>query len=314
MNTSVGRQRLPSLNALRVFEAAARHLNLTRAAEELCVSQSAVSHQISNLEADLNAKLLIRTTRKLELTTTGKALASSLATAFDTIAIAWDRANQEPSDLSVLSAPTIGLRVLLPPLEQKGYCVDSINIKVTCSLGYQSLGAGGFDVGICFGDDSTWQNEHAELLLSEWLMPLCSSVYKEKHGIQGVQDFNGATLLHSSEDQRDWQIWAEAADLNLSEATDHLAFETLDVAFRAANEGYGILVGDASLLATQAHKTNLVPAVDLKVPSGKGYYFVCHPDRLNEPAIEKFRNWLIELLSGATKSNFAPSKPTRTAI
>lgn len=304
MFKSTPSRRLPSLTALRAFESAARHQSLTVAARELCVSQSAISHQITNLEGDLGLSLFDRTTGKIILTEKGAQLARTLGNAFEMINSAWNLANRQPSVLRVLSSPTIGRRIILPHLQKTNYTVGETAIKLTLSLDFKTLVDGGFDLALVYGNGQVGKHEQAKLIFAEELMPMCSPEFKSRYGIRCIDDFGTITLLHGSSDHRDWQIWSESVKFDLHKVTQQLVFETLDVALQAASDGFGILMCDVALLARQPTPHNLVPAVEsVAVSSGRGYYSIHQTSSENSDEITNFQDWLVEKVSDAKNGN-----------
>lgn len=287
--------RLPPLNALRAFEIVARHLSFTSAAKTLNVSQSAISHQIKHLEDYLSLTLIERKKSSVRLTEPGERLASALSLSFENMANALHAIAPQTVELRIILSPTIALRLLLPHLHQYEVSNPAQSVRITTSLNTDQFDPRVFDAGILYGSGN-WGGCYSELLMSERLSPLCSPcLLVDKPCPQNL--LNNAVLLHSTVDRRDWSIWAQAAGLHDFDTRVGITFDTLDLALRAATAGYGVVVGDIGLVADELRSGQLVQAFRQEVHSGRGYYFVCPEDRIQNPLVVNFREWVAPHLS-----------------
>ncbi len=286
-------RRLPPLNGLRAFEATARHLSFTRAADELCVSQGAVSRHVRNLEDWLGVVLIHRTTRKLQLTEAGTALLASLSAALDQIAGTTATIMAQREELNLMVAPSFAMLWLMPRLQNRG---EAIPVRLTTRAAPALFDADSFDAGILYGSGD-WGDLHADLIMEEQLTPVCAAaLLAGERPLTTIEDLQHQTLLHSSTDHRDWRLWLEAVGVSGIDTDQGVAFETMENALRAAESGHGVTIGDLSLIKADSLSSPLVRPFEQSIFSGYGYYFLCPPDAVEQPRIANFRNWLLDEL------------------
>lgn len=285
--------RSASLNALRAFEAVARHRSFSKAADELCVTQGAVSRQVKSLETFLGTRLLHRENNELPLTDAGKLILPSLTSAFDEIDQSLKAVTGRGNVLRLQVAPTFAMRWLMPRLTSFNLTHKRVELRVTIILKYDLFDGRNFDAGIIYGDGN-WPELDALLLCSEILIPVCSPrLQKGRHPIRCIDDLRYHTLLHPTADKRDWPFWLKSVGhTEKISPQEGPAFETLDLAVRAAEAGYGVSIGDLSLLGDDIEDGRLVTPLEPPMPSGRGIYFVCQRSNLRQPAIAAFRNWI----------------------
>jgi LysR family transcriptional regulator of beta-lactamase len=283
------RPQLP-LNALRAFEASARHLSFTRAGLELCVSQAAISHQIKGLEARLGATLFRRLPRGLALTDEGAALAPMLKDAFDRMGATLDRfvdgRFQEVLTLGVVGAFASGW--LLPRLERFRLAHPGVDIRVLTNNNRVDLAGDGLDLAIRFGDGA-WHGAEAVEVLTAPLSPACSLALAET--LRGPEDLAGQTLLRSYRGL-EWPTWFEAAGLACPRLRGPL-FDNSVVMAAAAAQGLGVALLPIALFDSEIAAERLVQPFPIEIDVGR-YWLTRLRSRAETPAMAAFRLWLGE--------------------
>ena len=288
--------RLPSLNSLRAFEAAARHRSFVRAAEELHVTQGAISRHVKLLEADLGVALFKRQPQGVELTAQGRALRPELTASFERIARAARLVRESDHELRVASAPTLAGRWLVRRLS--GFLDRHAGARVTLAhmCSYDDFFRGEFDLGITDYERARHQPESLEsvLLRREALAPVCAPALLE--GFQPLlrpADLVRFPLLHPHPDRQDWRKWLRAAGLSLEMAEGGQVFESLETTTSAATGGLGIAITDLHFVQDELASGRLVAPFDLIASEETGYFVFAKEGRFAEPKIAAFLDWLL---------------------
>ena len=287
-------RQLPPLNALRAFEAAARHLSFTLAADELNVTQAAVSHQVKALEIHLGVKLFRRLTRALLLTEEGASLAPELAASFDRLASAIARLGRGEGrgPLTVTLLTTFALGWLVPRLSQFQERYPNIDVHLLTNPRIFDFAAEDIDCGIRHGTGD-WPGLYKLKLLDDFFTPLCAPEIASR--LKRPQDLAAETLLQTIGLPNEWDVWQKGAGLNdLNFPKQGTTFDSTHIAGQAAIRGSGVCVGDPRFFVADMTAGRLVQPFDLFVATGKSYWFVCLPAMAERPKIKAFRNWLIE--------------------
>ena len=281
------RSALP-LNALRAFEAAARHLNLTRAALELHVSQAALSHQIRQLEDRLGLSLFHRLPRGVALTEEGAALAPELRAAFDRIGAALDRfdGGRHREALTVGVVGTFATGFLLPRLPDFTRAHPGIDLRVQTHNNRIEQAGDGLDLAIRFGDGQ-WAGLEATSICAAPLAPACAPALARR--LHQPRDLVGATLLRSFR-QDEWARWSQAAGIPVLEARGPVFDSSLALA-EAAAAGVGVTLLPLAMFQRDLDSGRLVRLFDLGVNVG-GYWLTRLRSREEHEAMRAFRQWL----------------------
>jgi LysR family glycine cleavage system transcriptional activator len=263
---------LPPLNALRAFEAAARHLSLTRAAEELHVTPAAVSHQVKGLEAYLGVKLFRRANRALLLTDAGQACLPGLHEGFDRLAEAVEavRSRDESGPLTVSVPPSFGAKWLVTRLDRFRQAYPGYDVRLDASMRLVDLMREGVDVAVRYGAGH-YEGMRVDRLMDEVAIPVCSPRLLEGDiPLRVPADLCRHTLLHHTapyqdDSYPDWRMWLQAA----------------------------ALVGDV-LVADDIAAGRLARPFQLSFPVNFAYYIVCPLVSAERPRVVAFREWLLE--------------------
>ncbi|MDO6497229.1 DNA-binding transcriptional regulator DsdC [Photobacterium sanguinicancri] len=286
------------LSGLHCFLIAADQMSFTRAAEILCLTQSAVSHKIKNLEDSLGVQLFIRQTRKLLLTEEGKRLKGVVAQNFGDIAHELrDLKTLELSgDFNVSVPPTFAQTWLLPRLKHFIDKYPALRFHLRTRNDLVDFQTESFDCAIYFGHGK-YAGLHSEKLMDESMVPVCSPQYAaQNHLHNNPEQLMVCTLLHDAAPwaragrNDEWQYWAQTNGIELPE--NSCTFDRADLALQAAENGLGIAMGRHSFVDQQLKDGRLVVPFDMAVQSPLSYYVVCRQDATISPRIKAFQTWL----------------------
>ncbi len=300
---------LPSLNGLRAFEAAARHLSFTRAADELNVTQTAISHQIRRLEEQLGVRLFVRHNRALGLTREAEAYLPSVRSAFEDLRRATARLQRGERDgtLTVSTTASLAAKWLVTRVAAFQDAHPGIEVRITTSSHLVDFQREDVDMAVRYGRGN-WPGLRAQWLMAEDIFPVCSPALL--HGdkpLRSPEDLAHHTLLHASVSREDWQLWLTAAGLPVSLAARRgLTFDQSFMAVQAAVEGLGIALGRTRFVEADIAAGRLVVPFDVVLPADAGFYIVAPEETADTPRIALFRDWLI---SSVTPGAVAPPPP-----
>jgi LysR family transcriptional regulator, glycine cleavage system transcriptional activator len=288
---------LPSLNGLRAFEAAARHLSFTRAASELNVTQTAISHQIRRLEAQLGLRLFLRRNRSLALTREAETYLPAVRAAFEDLRRATERLQRPGRErlLIVSTMASLAAKWLLPRLAQFQEAHPGIEVRISSSSHLVDFQREEVDLAIRYGRGH-WPGLDARWLMAEDIFPVCSpALLKGAKPLKRPQDLAHHTLIHGSLSREDWQVWLTAAGLpRLLAGRPGLTFDLSLMAVQAAIDGLGVALGRSALVEADIEAGRLVVPFDVKLPAEAGYYVVAPEETADTPKIALFRDWLIQ--------------------
>jgi LysR family glycine cleavage system transcriptional activator len=289
--------RLPSLNGLRAFEAAARHLSFTQAASELNVTQTAISHQIRRLEEELGIRLFVRKNRALALTPRARDYLPGVRAAFNDLRLATDRLLRRDDDhvLTVSTLASLAAKWLLPRLSQFQEAHPRIDVRITTSTSLVDFRGGGLDAAIRYGRGH-WAGLRADWLMADELFPVCSPKLLEgDKPLRRPEDLAHQTLLHTSAGyDDDWRLWLTAAGLptNISRQPG-LSFDLILMTVQAAIDGIGVAMGRTSYVQDDIAKGRLVVPFQIALPADAGFYLVSPETVADPPKLAAFRQWLL---------------------
>ena len=292
--------RLPSLNALRAFEAAARHGSLSRAAAELHVTHSAVSHQIRALEAEIGVTLFRRIGRGVEANAVGRQLELALGDAFARIGQAVQRARQDDRAgiLSVSVEPSFAARWLVLRLARFRATYPEIDVRLSATSILADFGPGDVDVAIRHGRGG-WSGLHVERLMGARAYPVCSpALLAAGPPLARPADLRHHTLLHEESD-RYWREWLAAAGADEADASRGPRFDDGYLTLAAAEAGQGVALTDDALASGALADGRLVRLFDVQLATDQGYWLVCPPGSIDRPKIAAFRAWLLTEATGS---------------
>jgi LysR family transcriptional regulator, glycine cleavage system transcriptional activator len=290
----------PPFNALKAFEATARHLSFSKAAIELHVTPAALSHQVRGLEDLLGQKLFHRRARSIELTDTGRLLYPDLRLGFETIRAAVARVDRGRNDRVLVISATPGLTAkwLVPRLYRFLQANPEIDARVSASYAYVDFDADGVDVALRMspGDHP---GLYVKKLMDEAMVPVCHPKLLEgPNGLRKPADLARFTLIHLNLPFGDkgpptWGDWLEAAGVTGVDASRGLSFNVADHAQDAAMEGTGVMLAYKTMAASDLRSGRLVVPFGPELPLvNRAYHFVCPQGHETHPLVRAFRNWV----------------------
>jgi LysR family glycine cleavage system transcriptional activator len=292
----------PPLNALRAFEAAARHLSLTKAAQELHVTAGALSHQIRGLEELLGVKLFERRVRSIALTIAGKQLYPGLQTGFIHIreAVAGLSDASDSRVLVISTPPGFTAKWLAPRLYRFSSAYPEIDARISSSPSNANFTTDGVDVAVRnLAVDAAFDPELViEKLIEVSFIPVCSPKLIAAHGpFATVEALKGVPLIHDDSlvnraRMPTWIDWLKAAGVEGVDLSRGLRFSSADHALDATVEGAGVLLTHDVLAYDELRTGRLVIPFKLALRSGRAYHFVCLKRRQNHPNVQAFLTWI----------------------
>jgi LysR family transcriptional regulator, glycine cleavage system transcriptional activator len=287
---------LPSLNGLRAFEAAARHLSFTLAAAELNVTQTAISHQIRRLEEQLGLRLFERRNRGLALTREAQGYLPSVRAAFEDLRQATARLQRPGRDelLVVSTTASLAAKWLVSRMAAFQDAHPGIEVRITTSAHLVDFRREQVDMAVRYGRGN-WAGLRAQWLMAEDIFPVCSpALLNADKPLRRPEDLAHHTLLHATVSREDWQLWLTAAGLPTSLATRRgLSFDQSFMATQAAMDGLGVALGRTPYVETDIAAGRLVVPFDVVLPADAGFYIVAPEETADTPKIALFRDWLI---------------------
>jgi LysR family glycine cleavage system transcriptional activator len=290
---------LPPLSALRAFEAAARLVSFSRAADELHVTPAAVSHQIHALEQDLGVKLFNRLNRSIELTASARVLLPGLTEAFAGIqsSVRRLRAHNDTGTLTVTASPSFAAKWLVLRLHRfQEQCLD-VDVRISATDDLVDLTKGDFDIAIRYGTGN-YPGLEVELLFTNEVFPACSpQLLANGPPLRTPDDLPLHNLIHDQAVERDplvptWPMWLKAAGVKNVPAATGLSFNNMHLAMDAAIAGHGVVLAQSTIAAADLAAGRLVRLFSLALPDQFAYYIVTAPGTLERPKIRAFRDWL----------------------
>lgn len=289
------RRLLPPLNPLRMFEAAARHVSFTRAAEELGVTQAAVSRQVAVLESWMKVQLFERRHSQLVLTEAGERYFASIRGAFDVLddTTRGFRRDRAPRPLKVRACATFARYWLIPRLPAFRSAHPDIEISLTTSIGSAIFSSPDIDAAISFGSGH-WERRTASRIFGDSLAPLCNPRrLTSDRSLCTVEDVRHFAALQSRHRTSDWSDWSAFAGVRIDRRR-FVAFESSSLAYQAAQDGAGIAMGQLRLLEGELAAGDLVLPFDCILERPLGYYLLEVEGARPDPRRSAFVNWVLD--------------------
>jgi LysR family glycine cleavage system transcriptional activator len=293
----MAKRNLPSLKSLQAFEAAARHLSFRVAAEELSLTQSAISHQVAGLEERLGTSLFRRAARRVELTEAGAQLYPYLRDGFDRLAQGVGLVDRVriSGDLVVQVYVTVAVRWLLPRLHQFQAAHPDILVRLSTSQLDWEFDPMTGDLGLICTRKPSGPGIHYTHLFDAKLVAVCApALLRAGMGLRQPADLVNHAMLQVYTAAEDWHDWLEAAGLPTLKGRAAPKFDSYLLAIEAAIEGQGVAVVPEFMVAPDLKSGRLVkPFPEIDVRHGASWYLACLEERVNEPSMQHFRNWLV---------------------
>jgi LysR family glycine cleavage system transcriptional activator len=286
-------RKLPPLNSLPCFEAAARHLNFSKAADELNVTPGAISRAIKNLEDQLNVLLFERETRSVRLTSVGEPYARAVRDVLDQLAAATALATTRRSDstLNVSTSDGFAGRWLVPRLYRFHRAHGDIDVRVATTGKLTNFLGDGIDIAIRYGSGN-YPRLTSEFLTDEEVFPVCSpKLLKGAHPLRKPEDLKHHTLIRDTY-PIDWATWLASAGVKGVNARKGLTFDSYTFAVEAAVQGEGVVLGRTMLVAADLAAGRLIQPFKHALKAHSSFYVVYPPDAIRQRKVKAFRDWL----------------------
>lgn len=295
--------RLPPLNALRSFEAAARHLSFTKAAEELHVTPAAVGHQIAALEKYLGVQLFRRLTRAVVLTERGQVLLPGVSESFNRLQDAVERLRglEERGVLTVSVLHSLSAKWLVPRLHRFHQAHPDIDVRIYSTIRLIDFQRDDVDLAIRYGRGQ-WPGLRAELLRTEEVFPVCSpALLTGPHPLRKPEDLRRHTLIHDTSFASifagtfpDWRTWLRKAKISHIDTTHGPGLSPSSTVVQAAIDGHGVALGRSVIVEADLADGRLVKPFGPEIPVEFAYYVVYPESTAERPKIVAFRDWLMK--------------------
>ncbi len=289
-------RKLPPLNALKSFEAAGRLLSFTQAADELNVTQAAISHQIKALEEYLGVSLFIRYARSLSLTEQGKRLLPEITGAFDSISTISDdlTLQQHSNTVSVRLAPTLAAKWISPRLKYFWMRYPEIDLSMYHAHPAVDFKKEDIDIAVTYGHGQ-WPDVIAEPLMALDFFPVCAPEFlTTDKPVNDLENLSYYTLLHDGGFDS-WTDWLRLAGKEELTPTKGVLIDDTNVIIQMAIDGQGIAMASTLFVADHLVSGQLIKPFDIVLENDFSYYVVCPKESLEKPAVKHFRDWLLSL-------------------
>lgn len=285
-------RRLPPLGAVRAFEAGARHLSFTAAANELCVTQAAISHQVRLLEDWLGVRLFERKGHALQLTAKGVAYLPELTEMFDRLSAATISVRErKDGPLRITALPSFASCWLVPRLGKFRALHPEIDLRVTSAVELWDFSQDRFDLGIRSGL-GRWPGLKADLITRETLSPVCTpAIAAGSPALLAPTDLMNVKLLQDTPKDA-WSRWFEYAGIDDARIHTPLVFNDAGLVLQAAIDGQGVALGRLTLAAQALKSGHLVQPFKIELPNDYSYWLVYPRASSERPDIKAFRAWL----------------------
>ena len=284
-------RKIPPLNSLKAFEASARHQSITKAANELSVTQSAISKQIKLLEDYLDLKLFERKYQHIILTQKAEGYLSSIQTAFETIEQATNHLvgyRKKTETLRINILPSLSSRWLIPMLNEFKKIHPQIAINIETGDNTVNFDSNEVDIAIRVSKQNSWKGIYAEKIMHEELIPVCSPSLKPIRS----DSIHKYTLLQHTSRPAMWNEYLSSLGYGNIKIDHTLGFEHFFMLIEAATDGLGIALIPRLLIRSELAVGTLVPAFDSHYQSPFSYYFLCKKNKLTLNKIQIFKDWL----------------------
>lgn len=296
-------RKLPPFAAVRAFEAAARHLSFAKAADELCLSPSAISHQVRSLEEYLDTKLFERRNNRLQLTLTGDGYAGKMTSLLDVLEASTSYAAGSASQsLRVLCTPGFAARWLVPRLDR---FVEPSAVRLRVSVGAPSTDFQSNDADIVIGwADDPVQGAEVVPLMQSGRYPVSAPSFIRKHHIKNPEDLRNVSLMHD-ETMDQWAEWFAAAGVEPPDFPRGPKFPNCELATSGVEQGLGVSLAYDIMVRETVKSGRLVRLFEAVTLPFVIYSFVCQRSRASEPLIAAFREFIFDGVEVDGRPSFA---------
>lgn len=287
--------------SLLAFEAASRHLSFTTAGRELDLTQTAISHQIKNLEERLGTRLFVRRRNALQLTVAGRQYLESVREAINMLHGATSRAKREKTTelLTISCLPAYATLCLIPALPDFQRRHPEITLQVLTSQTFDQFKRRSYDVAFRYGT-GRWSGLRSDLLQEEEIFPVCTrqmaKTIDAREPNEGLASLTQIRTYFSSAYKDDWPAWLEASGVGLIDFSAEAIFNLQLTSLQAAVDGVGIGLGRTPLVDAHLASGALVAPLEFRLRTGSGYFLVSPEDKAEQEKVCLFREWALERL------------------
>lgn len=288
-------RKIPPFAAIRAFEAAARHSSFKKAAEELLITSSAVSHQIKSLEEYLGTQLFIRGDRRPFLTEIGQTFLAGVENALDQLADATSAVIQKEaqSPLTIQLYLSFAQLWLMPRLGSLRQAHPDLDVCIITIVEPSELPLVDADVAILYGDGD-WPNMRVNHLLAEEIFPVCSPAYlAEAPPLNNPEDLTRHLVIHYRGQPGEWRDWLAFANAQDVDPGEGMQLDTRALTQQAALDGLGVTLARRPFINDDFATGRLIAPFSVCLPSSSAYYLICPKSRARLPKIVAFRDWIL---------------------
>jgi len=300
--------KLPSMAGLRAFEATARHLSFTRASIELNLTQSAISHQIRNLEELLGASLFDRVGNDIRLTDAGIEYLGPARSAITELQVAADRAigRRQRDVLTIACLGTFAIKCLLPAMGGFMKAHPEIRLRVRTLTPFAQARPDDYDVSIQYGLDADWPGFSAHRISTEEIFPVCSPILLHgQHPLREPADLRHHFIVRTTSPlvlRDDWPLWQRKAGIDDLGFAGEIVCDLLYPTYQTAIEGLGVALGRSAVVRTDIANGRLVEPFSIRMPSPLGYHVVYPQQHANLTKVQRFVEWACGSLASDLRS------------
>jgi LysR family glycine cleavage system transcriptional activator len=309
-------ERLPPLIAVRYFEAAARQLSFTKAAQELHVTHSAISHQIKALEEWLGVPLFRRLNRSIVLTEAGQAYVRPVREALEKLGDASRalKSREQSGTLTVSVMPSFAAKFLVPRLGGFRHAHPEIDVRISASERLVDFAREDVDVAVRYGRGN-WPGVRIDRLVRENLIAVCSPrLRRGPVPLKTPADLLKHTLMHDTDwPESMWARWLAAAGVKVQQLKPALSFNYSNLMIQAAIDGLGVALSEEALVRDDLATGRLIKPFDVDMPSEYAHYVVSPEATADRPKVAAFRNWLLTEMCERTAAEGAAARDKLTA-
>lgn len=295
---------IPPLRALKAFESSARNLSFTKAANELFVTQAAISHQIKSLEEKTGVKLFRRYNRSLQLTTEGQVYLLSIRESLESLEKASRQlVNRNTKGLLNISLlPSFATKWMAKRIWRFQEAFPEIEVSISAFEWLADFKKENIDIAIRYGRGN-WPDVYCELLLEERVFPICSrSVYKKLVKNPEPKILLDHRLAHDDFSTEDWNMWFKKAGVNVDNQIKGTRFSHTVMMLESIENGNGFALGRTPLVIDDLNRKLLYAPFHISIPSEYAYYFVCPKGTENSPKVAEFKKWIFKEARKSIKS------------
>lgn len=289
---------MPSITGLRAFEATARNLSFTKAADEMSMTQGAISYQVKKVEELIGRQLFHRDGNELRMTDTGRKYLAAMRPILAQLMVATNQARDDDREnvLTVGCLVTFANKCLMPHLGEFLDAHAGIEVKLQTFFPQPSLPVQNLDLLITYGSEEDWGGQNEYRITREVLFPVCSPEYRDSvGGLEVPADLAKCRLIYSTSPlilRDDWEQWMKFSGHSDVPLGNRITFDHLNASYQAAIDGLGVALGRNAVIQPDLASGKLIEPFRFRMPTNLGYFLVINETRKSFPAVRAFSNWV----------------------